>query len=119
MHFRASQHTTTGASPALLMLGREMATGQTQDMRHNTMKEDGIQDRIRASVNRHQHQVQQYFDRKHRVTAKVIREGDWAGARRPHRGDKMASYWAHPLQVHRQLGSAKFRLMDHAGMQRA
>lgn len=114
MHYRASQHATTGASPALLMLGREM------ELPLDRLKAQGMavptagssQAQTKAAVNRHQQRMRQYFDWKHRVKATAITAGDWVRARRPHRGNKMASYWSQPFQVHRQLGPATFMLSD-------
>ncbi|KAG5276820.1 hypothetical protein AALO_G00110140 [Alosa alosa] len=73
-----------------------------------------IQAQAKAAVNRHQQQMRQYFDRKHRVKSTAITAGDWVRARRPHRGNKMTSYWSQPFQVHRQLGPATFMLSDRS-----
>ena len=69
MHDRASQHITTGASPALLMLDREMELPLDRLKAQGTAASAtaSIQARVKASVNRHQHQMQRYFDQKHRV----------------------------------------------------
>ncbi|KAG1938978.1 retrotransposable element [Pimephales promelas] len=114
MHYRASQHTTTGASPALLMLGREMELPLDRLKAHGMAAPTAgsSQAQTKAAVNRHQQRMRQYFDRKHRVKATAITAGDWVRARRPHRSNKMASYWSQPCQVHRQLGPATFMLSD-------
>lgn len=85
MHYRASQHTTTGTSPASLMLGREMELPldrlKVQGM--VAPAEDNTQDKLKASVNRHQQNMQRYFDRKHRVKSTDIRTGDWVSSQAP------------------------------------
>ena len=114
MHYRASQHSTTGASPALLMLGREMQLplDRLRAQSTTTPTKGSPQAQAKASVTRHQHQMQQYFNQKHRVKGAALWVGDWVRARRPHRGNKMASYWSQLLQVGRQLGPATFMLSD-------
>ncbi|KAJ8347520.1 hypothetical protein SKAU_G00261090 [Synaphobranchus kaupii] len=112
MYYRASQHITTGASPALLMLGREMQLPLDR-LRAQGMTTPAVgspQAQVKASVTRHQHQMQQYFDRRHRVKGAALRVGDWVRARRPHRGKKMASYWSQPLQ---ERGPLHSRLLFH------
>lgn len=114
MHYRASQHTTTGASPAFLMLGREM------ELPLDRLKAQGVaasarghdKEQVEKSVHRHQQKMQQYFNKKHRAKDTNITTGDWVRARRPHRNNKMASFWSRPCQVQRQLGPSTFQLSD-------
>ena len=114
MHYRASQHATTGVSPAFLMLGREMQLplDRLRVQGTATSAVGCSQAQVKASVMRRQHQMQQHFNHKHRVKQTALRVGDWVRAMRPQRNNKMASYWSQPLQVSRQLGPATFRLSD-------
>ena len=59
------------------------------------------------------------FDKKQRVRPPTISISDWVRIRRPHRDNKLQSFWSDPIQVSQQLGPASFRLADgtrwHAG----
>ncbi|KAJ7991326.1 hypothetical protein DPEC_G00296160 [Dallia pectoralis] len=52
------------------------------------------------------------FDEKHKAKWPAIRVSDWVRARRPHRANKLSSFWSAPYQVSRQLGPASFQLTD-------
>ncbi|RXN34374.1 gypsy-16 si [Labeo rohita] len=52
------------------------------------------------------------FDLSARVKVPDIKATDWVRVRRPHRDNKLASYWSAPLQVTHQLGPATFLLSD-------
>ncbi|KAL0148283.1 hypothetical protein M9458_056429 [Cirrhinus mrigala] len=68
--------------------------------------------RVRASVTRQQRRMKQKFDLSARVKVPDIKATDWVRVRRPHRDNKLASYWSAPLQVTHQLGPATFLLSD-------
>uniref|UniRef100_A0AAY4BPD3 Integrase catalytic domain-containing protein n=1 Tax=Denticeps clupeoides TaxID=299321 RepID=A0AAY4BPD3_9TELE len=76
LHYRSSLHSTTGVSPALLMLGRELQLPL---------------DRLRPQP-------------------PLLT--DWVRVRRPHRDNKLLSFWSEPVQITGQLGLATFRLAD-------
>ena len=111
LHYRATKHSTTGVSPASLMLGREL-----------TLPLDRLRcplpsspppsplPAVEASVNRQQALMKRRFDQSRRAKVPVIAAGDWVRVRRPHRDNKMASFWSSPLQVARQLGPATYLL---------
>lgn len=109
LHYRATQHSTTGVSPALLMLGRELHLPLD---RLSPGLPQRPPPRVRASVTRQQSRMKQTFDLSVRAKAPDIKATEWVRVCRPHRGNKLASYWSIPLQVTRQLGSATFLLSD-------
>ncbi|KAJ8251690.1 hypothetical protein GJAV_G00224060 [Gymnothorax javanicus] len=111
LHYRATAHTTTGSSPALLMLGRELQlpldrlrppTGDTPA----TTPSSG--DRVAAR----QHYMKQRFDRKHKAKCPALTVSNWVRIRRPSRSHKLLSFWSEPRQITAQLGPATFRLVD-------
>lgn len=113
MHYRASQHTTTQASPALLMLGREMELPldrlRAQDLSAAANRTCVA---AKAAVTSNQRRMKDNFDNRHKVKESRITVMDWVRVRRPHRSSKMASFWSTPLRVDRQLQSATFLLSD-------
>ncbi|KAL0148985.1 hypothetical protein M9458_055789 [Cirrhinus mrigala] len=68
--------------------------------------------RVRTSVTRQQRRMKQKFDLSAQVKVPDIKAADWVRVRRPHRDNKLASYWSAPLQVTHQLGPATFLLSD-------
>ncbi|KAL0148064.1 hypothetical protein M9458_056604 [Cirrhinus mrigala] len=104
LHYRATQH-----SPAFLMLGRELHL--PLDRLTPALPQEPLQ-RVRASVTRQQRRMKQKFDLSARVKVPDIKATDWVRVRRPHRDNKLASYWSAPLQVTHQLGPATFLLSD-------
>uniref|UniRef100_A0A674DZP4 Gypsy retrotransposon integrase-like protein 1 n=1 Tax=Salmo trutta TaxID=8032 RepID=A0A674DZP4_SALTR len=99
MHYRASKHTTTQASPASLMLGREMELPLDR-LRTQRVAEPATRcTQEKQAVTRHQREMKQRFDKAHRVKKSIIQVSDWVRARRPQRCNKMASFWSDPLQV--------------------
>lgn len=109
LHYRATQHSTTEVSPASLMLGRELHL--PLDRLRPTAGQNTLPP-VEASVTRRQKQMKQWFDKKKRVKIPDIAVADWVRARRPHRGNKMASFWSTPQQVARRLGPATYLLDD-------
>ncbi len=109
LHYRATQHSTTGVSPAFLMLGRELHLPLN---RLSPALPKGPLSRVRASVTRQQRRMKQKFNLSARVKVPDIKTADWVRVRRPHRDNKLASYWSAPLQVTHQLGPATFLLSN-------
>lgn len=109
LHYRATQHSTTGVSPALLMLGRELRLPLDRLSPESPQRPPP---RVKASVTRQQRRMKQAFDHSARAKAPDIKPMEWVRVCRPHRGNKLASYWSAPLQVTRQLGPATFLLSD-------
>lgn len=114
MHYRASQHTTTQASPALLMLGREMdlPLDRLRPQELSAAASGGTWAAAKAAVTSNQRRMKANFDRRHKAKPSTITVLDWVRVQRPHRSNKMASFWSKPLQVDRQLGPATFLLSD-------
>ncbi len=109
LHYRATQHSTTGVSPAFLMLGRELHLPLD---RLSPALPKGPLPNVRASVTRQQKRMKQKFDLSARVKVPDIKATDWVRVRRPHRDNKLASYWSAPLQITHQLGPATFLLSN-------
>ncbi|RXN17684.1 putative protein K02A2.6-like protein [Labeo rohita] len=109
LHYRATQHSTTGVSPAFLMLGRKLHL--PLDRPSPALPQEPLQ-RVRASVTCQQRRMKQKFDLSTRVKVPDIKAADWVRVRRPHRDNELASYWSAPLQVIHQLGPATFLLSD-------
>lgn len=109
LHYRATQHSTTGVSPAFLMLGRELHL--PLDRLSPALPQEPLPE-VRASVTRQQRRMKQKFDFSAHVKVPDIKAADWVRVRRPHRDNKLASYWSVPLQVTHQLGPATFLLSD-------
>ncbi|MGH0118713.1 UNVERIFIED_CONTAM: hypothetical protein FKN15_005699 [Acipenser sinensis] len=56
--------------------------------------------------------MKQRFDRARRVKPPDRNASDLVRAKRPHRGDKLQSFWSSPLRVSHHLGPATFQLQD-------
>ncbi|KAJ8351786.1 hypothetical protein SKAU_G00232620 [Synaphobranchus kaupii] len=109
LHYRATPHSTTGSSPALLMMGRELQLPL---------------DRLRAPtapvaapyqsgrVMDRQRRMKQRFDKRRRFRPPPFAVLDWVRVHRPNRNHKLLSFWSTPMQVTDQLGPATFRLAD-------
>ncbi|KAJ8006676.1 hypothetical protein DPEC_G00109700 [Dallia pectoralis] len=67
---------------------------------------------VKAHVKRQQSFMKRRFDEKHKAKWPTIRVSNWDRARRPHRANKLSSFWSAPYQVSRQLGPASFQLND-------
>ena len=111
LHYRATKHSTTGVSPASLMLGRELALPLDR-LRSSAPVSPPPSPVVEASVTRQQDRMKRRYDQSKRVKAPLIAASDWVRVRRPHRNNKMASFWSSPLQVARQLGPATYLLVD-------
>lgn len=109
LHYRASQHSTTGRSPAFLMLGRELQLPLDR-LRASVAAPPPA--REHARVHNQQRQMKQRYDRTRRVKTPSITALDWVRVRRPHRAHKLQSFWTTPMQVTDQLGPATYRLSD-------
>ncbi len=109
LHYRVTQHSTTGVSSAFLMLGCELHFPLD---RLSPALAKGPLPRVRASVICQQRRMKQKFDLSARVKVPDIKATDWVRVRRPHRDNKLASYWSAPLQVTHQLGPSTFLLCN-------
>ncbi len=108
-HSAALQGSTTWVSPAFLMLGRELHIPLD---RLSPALPKGPLPNVRASVTRQQRRMKQKFDLSARVKVPDFKATDWVRVRRPHRDNKLASYWTAPLQITHQLGPATFLLCN-------
>ena len=108
---RASKHSTTGVSPALLMIGRELK--QPLDCLRAepppARGSPGLQT-ARAQVKHSQARMKEKYDATRRVQTPSLSAGDWVRIKRLHRQNKLQSYWSEPLRVSKQLGPATYRL---------
>ena len=108
---RPSKHATTGVSPALLMIGRELK--QPLDcLRAESVSVRGspaLQE-VRAHVKGAQTRMKERFDASRRVKTPSPAVGDWVRIKRLHRQNKLQSYWSEPLRVTKRLGPATYRL---------
>ena len=109
LHYRATPHSTTGVSPASLMLGRELQL--PLDRLHPGLVHTPGHP-AQARVNIHQGQMKNRFDRRRRARPPAIAAQEWVRIRRPHRNHKLVSIWSELMQVRQQLGPATFRLVD-------
>ncbi|KAL0161729.1 hypothetical protein M9458_045454, partial [Cirrhinus mrigala] len=109
LHYRASQHSTTGVSPASLMLGRELNLPLD---RLRPITPQRLPRGVKTRIARQQRRMKQRFDRLRRAKEPNIAVHDWVRARRPHRHNKLASFWSEPLVVTRQMGRASYLLED-------
>ena len=109
LHYRATRHATTGVSPASLMLGREL---QLPLDRLRPTAAWAPAHPVRAAVDTCQRRMKDRFDRARRAKPPAIAVLDWVRIRRPHRDNKLQSFWSDPVQVSQQLGPATFRLAD-------
>ena len=102
LHYRASQHATTQASPASLMLGREMdlPLGRLRPRDAVSPETLNTRDATQAVVREKQRVMKQRFDKKHRVKSTAM---CWTG---------FGPVGLSPFQVTRQLGPAAFMLSD-------
>ncbi|KAJ7998292.1 hypothetical protein DPEC_G00221180 [Dallia pectoralis] len=112
LHYRATAHSTTGVSPAALMLKRELVLPLTRLRPPMATCPRPCPAAVKAHVKRQQSSMKRRFDEKHKAKWPAIRVSDWVRARRPHRANKLSSFWSAPYQVSRQLGPASFQLTD-------
>lgn len=91
------------------MLGRELHL--PLDMLSPALPQ-GPLPRVRASVAHQQRRMKHKFDLSARAKVPDIKAADWVRVHRPHRDNKLASYWSSPLQVTHQLGPVTFLLSD-------
>ena len=119
LHYRATRHTTTDSSPALLMLGRELSLPLNRLRVPAHLTSQGAQretaGQLRDRVSARQQATKQRFDRSHRAKHPAFTILDWVRVRRSTRGNKLLSFWSAPLQVTEQLGPATSRLSDRCG----
>ncbi|XP_028299780.1 uncharacterized protein LOC114461693 [Gouania willdenowi] len=111
LHYRATPHTTTGNSPALLMLGRELQLPLDRlrpPVRVTSTATPSPGDR----VDQQQRTMKRWFDRRHRVKPPTLTVSDWVRVRRPTRSHKLLSFWSAPTQITAQLGPSTFRVTD-------
>ena len=111
LHYRAAPHTTTGSSPALLMLGCELQLPLDR-LRPPTRNSSAATLSLGNRVAEKQRRMKQRFDRGHRARAPALRVGDWVRIRRPNQSHKLLSFWFAPRQITAQLGSATLRFDD-------
>lgn len=109
LHYRATPHATTGVSPASLMLGRELQL--PLDRLRPALAQTPAHP-LQAKVDAHQSRMKKWFDGKRRARSPNIAVHDWVRIRRPHRDNKLQSFWSPPVQVSKRLGPATFRLAD-------
>lgn len=109
LHYRSTQHSTTGSSPALLMMGREL---QLPLDRLRAQANLAPPAQVRDRVIECQRKMKQRYDRKRRAKTSHIVVRDWVRVRRAHRDHKLLSFWSQPMRVTEQLGPATFRLSD-------
>ncbi|KAJ8346671.1 hypothetical protein SKAU_G00280720 [Synaphobranchus kaupii] len=109
LHYRATPHSTTGSSPALLMMGREL---QLPLDRLRAPTAPAAAPYQSGRVMDRQRRMKQRFDKRRRVRPPPFAVLDWVRVRRPNRNHKLLSFWSTPMQVTDQLGPATFCLAD-------
>ncbi|KAJ8342722.1 hypothetical protein SKAU_G00326500 [Synaphobranchus kaupii] len=96
------RHSTTGVSPALLMIGRELK--QPLDCLRAkpapARVSPGLQ-RAKVQVRSSQAQMKQRFETSRRVRDPSLSAGDWVRVKHAYRQNKLQSYWSVPQQVTR------------------
>lgn len=112
LHYRATVHSTTGVSPAALMLKRELVLPLSRLRPPMAARPRPRPTVVKTQVKRQQRSMKHKFDRRHKTKWPDIRVSDWVRARRPQRANKLSSFWSPPCQVSRQLGPASFQLAD-------
>ena len=111
LHYRATPHSTTGSSPALLMMGRELQLPLSR-LRAPAAATPAAAPSQSTRVADAQRRMKQRFDRRRRVKTPPFSAGDWVRIRRPNRDHKLLSFWSTPIKVAAQLGPATFLLAD-------
>ncbi|KAJ8375497.1 hypothetical protein SKAU_G00060770 [Synaphobranchus kaupii] len=109
LHYRSTRHSTTGSSPALLMMGREL---QLPLDRLRAQADLAPPAQVRDRVIKCQRKMKQRYDRTRRAKTPHIAVRDWVRVRRAHRDHKLLSFCSQPMRVTEQLGPATFRLSD-------
>lgn len=90
LHYRATQHSTTGVSPASVMLGRELELPLDRHSATHPLIPVPAP-RVKASVTRQKLRMKQQLDQSGRARAPNIAVSDRVRVNRPHRNNKMAS----------------------------
>ncbi|MGH0159456.1 UNVERIFIED_CONTAM: hypothetical protein FKN15_037301 [Acipenser sinensis] len=109
LHCRASKHTTTGVSPALLMLGREL---QLPLDRLSFAKSNPAPSVTRLHVEAQQQRMKLRFDQSRRAKPPTLQELDWVRVWLPRRHSKLQPRWSEPSQIIKKLGPATYCLQD-------
>lgn len=109
MHYRDTQHPTTVISATALMLGLELRLPLNR--LRPTLPQKPLP-RNRGSVACQQRKMKQRFDISACVKAPDIKAVDLVRVCRPHRGNKLVSYWTSPPEVNHKLGMDTFLLND-------
>ncbi len=109
LHYSAAQHATTGVSPAKLMLGREL---ELPLHRLCPPTSHGGNPVVKARVREQQLKARSRFDAKKKARIPRISQMDWVRVQRPHRKNKLHTFWSQPRQVQKQLGPVTFQLSD-------
>ncbi|KAJ8364325.1 hypothetical protein SKAU_G00131560 [Synaphobranchus kaupii] len=112
LHYRASPHCTTQVSPSLLMLGRDIELPLHRLRAPTVMPNRPSLSHTQEIVAARQQKTKEKVDRWRRARPPSIQVSDWVRTRRPHRLNKMSSFWSQPRQVTRSLGPATFLLDD-------
>ena len=102
LHYRATPHAATRASPSQLLHGRLMTTKLTV-LPEKPRKEEDL--KVRERVQKAQKKMKAYTDARRRGRPARHAVGDWVRARR-------AGDWHGPLQVMKQRGRWTFLLSD-------
>ena len=98
LHYRATPHSTTGSSPALLMMGRELQLPLDR-LRAPAAVTPTATPCQSARVAEAQRRMKQRFDKRRRVRAPPFTVGDWVRIHRPNRDHKLLSFWTAPMKV--------------------
>ncbi|KAJ8375478.1 hypothetical protein SKAU_G00060580 [Synaphobranchus kaupii] len=108
LHYRSTRHSTTGSSPALLMMGRELQLPLDRLRAQADLAPPAqVRDRVKC-----QRKMKQRYDRTRRAKTPHIAVRDWVRVRRAHKDHKLLSFWSQPMRVTEQLGPATFHLSD-------
>ncbi len=105
LHYRAAQHALTGVSPAKLILGWELELPLHRLCPPTSYDGNPV---VEARVREQQLKAQYRFDAKNKAQIPRNSPLDWVWAQRPHRKNKLHTFWSQPQQVQKQLGPVTF-----------
>lgn len=113
--YRATPHSTTGLSPAVLLHGRHMRTsldviGQpTADFSTNPSREMSV---LRKRVAEHQRKSKAYADQRRAARVPKFQVGTYVRVKKPIPGPKGTPSYGPPLKILKRIGRWSFCLED-------
>ena len=112
VNYRSTEHSTTGCSPAQLMLNRELRL-PFQIIRPNPLVVvSKSTDEIATDVEIKQEKMKEYSDKRRSVQGSTFGEGQLVRVKSPVKQHKLQRQYSDPLRILKKVGQDTYRLED-------